>query len=80
MQETQAKLAELRVNYSEQHHLVQATLARLNELERMSKEEPNSSPELREAKAHLAELRVDYAEQNPRIQEALARIKVLEEK
>ena len=80
LQETRAKLAELRVNYSEQHHLVQATLARLNELERMSKEEPNSSPELREAKAHLAELRVDYAEQNPRIQEALARIKVLEEK
>jgi len=35
----------------------------LNELERMTKEEPDAPADLREAKANLAELRVDYAEQ-----------------
>jgi hypothetical protein len=77
LREARVKLAELRVDYAEQNPAIQRQLARIKELERMTKEEPAASLELREAKAHLAELRVDYAEQNPRIQEALARIKAL---
>jgi serine/threonine protein kinase/tetratricopeptide (TPR) repeat protein len=80
LREARAKLAQLRVNYAEQNTAVQRVLARVKELERMSKDEPNAPKDLREAKAQLAELRVDYAEQNPRIQEALARIKALDAK
>jgi hypothetical protein len=54
--------------------------ARIQELERMTIEEPDASAELREAKARLVELRLDYAEQNPEVQKALARTKVLEGK
>ena len=79
LREARARLVELRVNYGEQSPEIQRVLARIKELEHLTKEEPNDSPELREAKAHLAELRVDYAEQNPRIQEALARVKALEQ-
>ena len=72
------KLAELRVSHGEQAPEVQQAIARVNELEQMSKEEPNASPELREAKVHLAELRVIDGGQSPDVQEALARVKVLE--
>jgi hypothetical protein len=74
-----AKLAELRVYLGEKNPDVQEALARVNELERMLKEEPNASPELREAKAHLAELRVDYGRDNPVLLEALAKVKALED-
>jgi ribosomal protein L29 len=79
LREARAKLAELRVDYSEQSSLVQRALARVKELEQMSKEEPNASTELREAKAHLAELRVEYSEQSSPVQKALAGIKALEQ-
>ena len=78
LREARAKLAELRANYGEQHPEIQRALARIKELERMSKEEPNASAELREAKARLAELRVDYAESHPNFQRQLARVKELE--
>jgi hypothetical protein len=57
-----AKLAELREKYSDQHPVVLRALARIKELERMTKEEPNASSDLREAKAHLAELLMDDVE------------------
>jgi len=79
LREARAKLAELRVDYADSNPVIQRMLARIKELERMTKEEPDAPADLREAKAHLAELRVDYTEQNPRVQEALARIKVLEQ-
>ncbi len=78
IREARAKLAELLTSYGERAPEVQQALARINELEQMSKEEPNASSELREAKAHLAELRVIDGEQSLKVQEALARIKVLE--
>ncbi len=78
LQAARAKLTELRVDYSEQHLVVQKALARVRELERMTLEEPKASAELREAKAHLTELRVEYSEQHSVIQEALARVKELE--
>ncbi|HXR48113.1 MAG TPA: protein kinase [Candidatus Limnocylindrales bacterium] len=80
VREARAKLAELRVDYSDQNPVIQRVLARINELERMTKEEPNARADLREAKARLAELRVDYSEQSPPVQEALARINALETK
>jgi len=73
-----AKLAELRVDYSDQSPEVQSVLARIKELERMSKEEPDIPADLREAKAHLAELRVEYSDTYPDVLKALARIKELE--
>ncbi len=79
LREARAKLAELRVDYSGQNHAVQEALARVKELEQMTKEEPNALADLREAKAHLAELRVDYSDQNHAVQEALARVKELEQ-
>jgi hypothetical protein len=79
LREARAKLAELRVDYADSNPVIQRMLARIKELERMTKEEPDAPADLREAKAHMAELRVDYAEQNPRVQEALARIKALEQ-
>lgn len=78
LREARAKLAELRVDYSDQHPAVQRALARIKELERSTKEEPNDSAELREAKAHLAELRVDYSDQHPEVQRQLARVRELE--
>ena len=80
LREARSKLAELRVDYAEQNPTVQQQLARINELERLTREEPNDPPDLREAHAKLAELRVDYGEQNPIVQDALARIKALEPK
>jgi serine/threonine protein kinase/photosystem II stability/assembly factor-like uncharacterized protein len=80
LREAQARLAELRVDYAEQNPAVQRALARVKELERITKDEPNIPADLREAKAHLAELRVNFAEQNPEVQKALARIKALEQK
>jgi serine/threonine protein kinase len=77
LREVRAKVAELRVKYGEQHPLVQAAMARLHELERMSREEPNALADLREAKAHLAELRQTYGDQHPLVQQALAKIEML---
>jgi predicted Ser/Thr protein kinase len=74
-----AELAELRVSFSESSPQIQAAMARVKELERLTKEEPNAPADLREAKAHLAELRMYYSARSPQIQEALARIKALEQ-
>ena len=79
LREARAKLAELRVYLGEQNGDVQAAMARVKELERMSKEEPNAPADEREAKAHLAELRIFHNEQNLDVQEALAKVKALEE-
>jgi hypothetical protein len=76
LREAKAKLTELFTN----NPALQSQLKRVEELVRLSREEPNASADLREAKAHLAELRVDYAEQHPLVQEALARVKALEGK
>jgi hypothetical protein len=73
-----ARLTELRVDYSENHPEVLKALARIKELERLTKEEPNDSEELREAKARLAELRVDYSENNPAVLRGVARVNELE--
>lgn len=78
LREARAKLAELRVDYAEQHPLIQRQLARVNELVRMSTEEPNIAPDLRAARLKLVTLRVDYPDQNPVILRVLARIKELE--
>jgi hypothetical protein len=78
LREAKSHLAGLRVDYGDNHPEVLKALARVKELERMSKEEPNASAELREAKVHLAELRVDYAESHPDFQKQLARVKELE--
>ncbi len=80
VREAHAKLAAARVKYAEQNPAFQRALARVNELERLTKVEPGLPANLREAKARLAELRVDYAEQHPRIQEAIAKVKALEQK
>jgi chromosome segregation ATPase len=73
-----ARLAELRVDYNEQNPEIQRQLARIKELGRLSKEEPDLPADLREAKVHLVESRVAFSEQNPEIQKQLARIKELE--
>jgi serine/threonine protein kinase len=78
LREARVKLAELRVSHGEQAPEVQQAVARVNELELMSKEEPNASPELREAKANLAELLVRDGKDNPEVQQAQARVKALE--
>ena len=79
LREAKAKLAELEIDYGTNHPTVQKQIARIKELERLTREEPNAPADVREAKAKLAELRVDYAEQNPVVQEALARVKALEQ-
>lgn len=79
IREAQVKLAELRSDNPENSLPIQRVLARIKELERMQKEEPNASAALREAEASLAELRVDYPDQNPIIQKTLAKIKILQE-
>ena len=78
LREARAKLAELRVRDGKDNPDLQQALARVNELERMSEEEPNASPELREAKANLAELRIRDGKDNPEVQQAQARVKALE--
>jgi hypothetical protein len=80
LREARARLGELRVSYGENHPEVQAQLARIAELERMSNEEPNAPADLREAKATLAELRVKYTDSHPAVQQQLARIRALESK
>ena len=80
LREEKARLAALRVDLGDSHPDVQKSLARIAELERLSREEPNASADLREAKAHLAELKVLYGQAHPEIQQALARIKALEGK
>ncbi len=72
-----SKLAELRVNYAESNPVIQRVQARIQELARLTKEEPDMPTDLREAKAHLAELHVDYSPQNPAVQRTLARIQEL---
>ncbi len=76
--EAKAKLAELRVSYADTHPLVQSLLKRIQELERLTREEPNAPADLQEAKAKLAEVRARYKEQHPAVQEALARVQELE--
>ena len=77
LREAKAHLAELHIDYSPQNPAVQRTLARIQELARLTKEQPNVSADLREAKARLAELRVDYSEQSQVFIEALAKVKAL---
>ena len=80
LREARAKLAELRVNYGENHPEVLAQIKRIEELERITREEPDAPADLREARAMLAELRSKYGENHPLIQQQLARIRVLEGK
>jgi serine/threonine protein kinase len=72
------ELAKLRINYGEQNPEVKEVLARIQELERISKEEPDLPPNLREARVHLAELRAFEGPENPDVQGVSARIKELE--
>jgi hypothetical protein len=78
LREAKARLAELETDLTTNNPTVQKQFARINELERLTREEPNAPADVREAKAHLAELSVDYAEENPAVQKALARVKELE--
>ena len=78
LREAKAKLAELRVNFGENHPSVQAQRKLVQELERLTREEPNAPRDLREAKAKLAELRVKYTDNHPAIVQQLERIKSLE--
>jgi multidrug resistance efflux pump len=80
LREAKAKLAELRVSFGENHPAVQAQIKRVEELERLTREEPQAPADLREAKAKLAELRQSYSDQHPLVQALKARIKALEEK
>ena len=73
-----AHLAELRVNFGEEHPSVQQALARITELERLTREQPQTRADLREAKARLAELRVTFGEGHPSVQAVQARITELE--
>ncbi len=77
VREARAKLAELLVNYAEEHPEARAMRKRIEELERLSREEPNLPADLREAKARLAELRVSYTDEHPLVKQAQARIKAL---
>jgi hypothetical protein len=79
LREARARLADVLLNYTPQHSMARQASARVEELERIWKEEPNTPADLRAARAQLAELRVDYSEQHPRVQQALARIRALEE-
>jgi serine/threonine protein kinase len=78
LREAKAKLAELEIDHGPNHPAVQKQIARIKELERLTREEPNAPADVREAKASLAELRSDYGEQNPNVQRALARVNELE--
>ena len=78
LHEARAKLAELRTHYGEHHPEIQRTLARITELERMTKDESGAPADLREANAYLAGLRVDYGDNHPEVLKALARIKELQ--
>jgi len=78
LREAKATLAELEVDYGTNNPTVQKQFARIKELERLTREEPNAPADVREAKAHLAELRVDYGEASPAVQAALAGVNELE--
>jgi Flp pilus assembly protein TadD/tRNA A-37 threonylcarbamoyl transferase component Bud32 len=78
LREAKARLAELENDYDTNNPTVQKQFARINELERLTREEPKAPADEREAKVKLAELRVALAEQNPTVQTALARVKELE--
>jgi predicted Ser/Thr protein kinase len=80
LRQAKARLAELRLRYTEQHPRVRLAVSRVEELERMGHEEPNASPELRAAKAQLAELSVSLGDQHPEVRAALARVQALETK
>ncbi len=73
-----AHLAELSRVFKVKHPFVVEASARLEELERMQREEPDSSVELQEAKANLAELRTRFREAHPAVREAMARIAALD--
>ena len=73
-----AHLAELRVNFGEEHPSVKQAHARITELERLAREQPQTRADLREAKARLAELRVTFGEGHPSVQAVQARITELE--
>jgi serine/threonine protein kinase len=79
LREAKTKLAELEIDYAPDSLPIQRQAARIKELERMTREEPDAPADLREAKATLAELRVDFSEQSSTIQKAKARIKALME-
>ncbi len=78
LREAKAKLAELEINCDIKSLPVQRQLARIKELERMTREEPDAPSDVREAKVKLAELHLDYAENNVVVQRQVARIKELE--
>jgi hypothetical protein len=78
LREAKAKLAELKIDFSPDSLAVQRQLARINELERLTREEPNAPADLRKAKVKLAELKIDYAPDNLNIQRLTVRIKELE--
>jgi uncharacterized protein involved in exopolysaccharide biosynthesis len=78
LRKAKARLAELEVDFATNNPTVQGQPARINELERVTREEPNAPADVREAKAKLAELRSDFSEQNPAVQRELSRLNELE--
>ena len=79
LNEAQARLAELRLDFTDEHPAVKAQLARLRELKRMVREEPNASPALREAKAKLAEARSEFSDEHPDVRKLKESVRELEE-
>ncbi len=73
-----AHLAELRVMFGDEDTSVRGAQARIAELERMVREEPQTPADVREAKAHLAELRMTFGEGHSSVQSMRARITELE--
>ena len=73
-----AHLAELRVMFGDEDTSVRGAQARIAELERMIREEPQTPADLREAKAHLAELRMTCGEEHSSVRSMRARIAELE--
>ena len=57
VREAKAKLAELKIEFSKDNPTIQRQVARIEELQRLTREEPTAPPDVREAKANLAELR-----------------------
>jgi hypothetical protein len=81
LRQARARLAELRVRYSDNYPLVQAQLQRVQELERLTKNESGASPNLNEAKAKLAALRAaGLKDSHPTVAAMLEKIRALEEK
>ena len=80
LREAKAKLAEIRVEYTEDHPQVKAQLAFLHELERMTTEQPDAPSALREAKAKLAKARIEFTDTHPEVRRLTERVRALEDK